>query len=323
MRAAVMRGFGPPDVLELADVQKPTPADDEVLIRTRATTVTAGDCEFRRLDLPLSFKPLLWLFVKGWKRNRLIPGQEVAGVVESVGSDVTRFEPGEEVFAATAFRFGGAAEYVSLPESYPIAPVPDGMAVEAAATLPTGGLNAMHFLRTGNVAAGDAVLINGAGGSIGTYAVQIATAWGADVTCVDGGEKLDLLTSLGADAVIDYRTDDFTNRGDSYDVVVDVVGTSPYARTLGCVRPDGYYVLGNPTIPDRIRGLWTNLTGERTVVSSLAQYASEDLDALVDLVEAGAVTAVIDRRYPLAELVDAHRYVETGRKQGNVVVEVA
>lgn len=318
-----MRGFGPPDVLELSDGPKPTPADDEVLIRTRTTTVTAGDCELRRLDVPFSFRPPLWLYVKGWKRNRLIPGQEVAGVIESVGSDVTRFDPGVEVFAATEFRFGGAAEFVCLPESYPIAPIPSGVSVDEAATLPTGGLNATHFLRSASVGAGDSVLLNGAGGSIGTYAVQIATAWGADVTCVDSGEKLDLLTSLGAQEVIDYRTDDFTKSRDGYDVVVDVVGTSSFTRTLRCLTPAGRYVLGNPTIPDRIRGLWTNLAGERTVVSSLAGYASEDLDALVALVEAGAVKPVIDRRYPLAEIVEAHRYVETGHKQGNVVVDVA
>ena len=193
MRAAVMHGFGSPDVLELEDVEKPAPAEDEVLIRVEATTVTAGDCEFRRLALPLTFRPPIWLYVKLWKRNSVIPGQEVAGVVESVGSGVTRFESGETVFAATQFRFGGAAEYVALPESYPVARVPEGTTVEEAATLPTGGLNAVHFLRSANVGEGDAVLVNGAGGSIGTYAVQIAKASGADVTCVDSGEKLDLL----------------------------------------------------------------------------------------------------------------------------------
>ena len=323
MRAVVMHGFGSPDVLELEDVEKPTPGDDEVLIRVRATTVTAGDCELRRLDLPLSFRGPIWVYVTLLKRNRLVPGQEVAGVVESVGSDVTCFSPGGAVFAATAFRFGGAAEYVVLPESYPVARVPAGMAIEEAATLPTGGLNAMHFLRSANVGEGDAVLVNGAGGSIGTYAVQIATARGAEVTAVDGGEKLDTLSALGAVEVVDYRRTDFTERGERYDVVLDVVGTSPFSRTLACLRPGGRYVLGNPTVLSRIRGAWTNLTGDRTVVSSLAGYAPEDVAALVDLVETGAVRAVVDRRYPLAEIAEAHRYVESGRKIGNVVVDVA
>ena len=318
-----MRGFGGPDVLEPTTVAKPTPADDEVLIRVRATTVTAGDCELRRLDLPLSFRLPLWLYVALWKRNRFVPGQEVAGVVESVGSDVTRFSPGDEVFAATAFRFGGAAEYVCLPGSSTIARVPNGMAVEEAATLPTGGLNAMHFLRTAGVGDGDAVLINGAGGSIGTYAVQIARAWGAEVTCVDSGEKLDLLSSLGAADVVDYSEADFTERGERYDVVVDIVGTSPFSRTLRCLSPGGRYVLGNPTMLGRVRGAWTNLTDERTVISSLAEYGHEDVDTLVELVEAGTVRAVVDRCYPLSELAEAHRYVETGRKRGNVVVDVA
>lgn len=323
MRAVVMHGFGSPDVLELTAVEKPTLADDEVLIRTRATTVTAGDCEFRRLDLPLSFRLPVWLYVKLWKGNRVVPGQEVAGEIESVGDDVTRFVPGDQVFAATSFRFGGAAEYVCLPESYPIARIPEPMTVEEAATLPTGGLNAMHFLRSANVEDGDAVLINGAGGSIGTYAVQIAMAWEADVTCVDSGEKLDVLRSLGANYAVDYTREEFTDRGERYDVVVDVVGTSPYSRTLRCLSPGGRYVLGNPTLLGRIRGGWTNLTGERTVISSLAGYAPEDVEALVELVEAGEVRVVVDRRYPLDEIADAHRYVESGRKTGNVVIDVA
>lgn len=323
MRAVVMRGFGSPNVLELTAVEKPTPADDEVLIRTRATTVTAGDCEFRRLALPLSFRLPVWLYVKLWKGNRVVPGQEVAGEIESVGDDATRFVPGDQVFAATSFRFGGAAEYVCLPESYPIARIPEPATVEEAATLPTGGLNAMHFLRSANVEVGDAVLINGAGGSIGTYAVQIATAWGADVTCVDSGEKLDVLRSLGANYVVDYTREEFTDRGERYDVVVDGVGTSPFSRTLRCLSPGGRYALGNPTLLGRIRGGWMNLTGERTVISSLAGYAPEDVEALVELVEAGEVRAVVDRRYPLDEIADAHRYVESGRKTGNVVIDVA
>ena len=323
MRAIVARRFGPPDVLELRDRETPTPGDDEVLIRNHATTVTAGDCEFRRMDFPAYLRLPLRAYVGLRHRDGLVLGQELAGEVESVGETVTRFSPGDRVFAAALFRFGAYAEYVRLPESYPIASIPEGVTFEEATTIPVGGINALHFLGKGEVATGDRVLINGAGGSIGTYAVQIAKAIGAEVTAVDRGDKLDVLRSIGADRVVDYTLEDFADREETYDVIVDVVGTSATRRRLARLNANGRYVLGNPSVRGRVAGLWTSATTDRRVEFELASPRPEDMIHLVELVDSGEVTPMIDRRYPLEEVADAHRYVETRRKTGNVVVTVA
>jgi len=322
MRAAVFHRFGGPEVLELEDVERPTPGANEVLIRVRATTVTAGDCELRRLEFPLLFRLPMWVWAGPLRRSGTIPGQELSGVVEAVGADVTRFEQGDEVFAATLFRFGACAEHVCLPETYPIAAKPAGVSFAEAATIPTGGLNGLDFLGSASVGADGTLLINGAGGSIGTYAVQLAASSGAEVTCVDSGEKLDVLRSLGADHVVDYTREGFTERGETYDAVVDVVGTAPFARTLRCLNPNGRFVLGNPSVPDRVRGVWISRTTDRTVVSKFADYSVEAMTYLADRVADDRIRVVVDREYPLAEVADAHRYVETGRKLGHVVVTV-
>jgi len=322
VRAILQSGFGSPDVLGLGEVEKPAPGEDEVLIRVRATTVTAGDCEFRRLDLPLYLRLPLRLYTGLRNRNGTIPGQELAGEVEAVGDGVTRFEPGDRVVAATLFRFGAYAEYACLPEHYPIALIPAGVTFEGAATLPVGGINGLHFLGMGEVGAGDEVLINGAGGSIGTYAVQIAKSIGAEVTAVDDSGKLETLRSIGADDVVDYTKEDYTRRGETYDAIVDVVGTSASSSGLDCLSETGRYVLGNPNVYGRIRGSWTSLTTDRTVAFELASPREEELRLLAGLVESGDVRPVIDRRYPLEEVADAHQYVESGRKTGSVVVTV-
>jgi len=322
MKAIVWTKYGPPDVLQLQEVEKPVPKDNEVLIKVKAATVTAGDCELRRFDIAI----MLWLFVRimiGIRKPRIkILGQEMAGEIESVGKNVTQFKKGDPVFAAAEMRLGAYAEYACLPGSNPIAIKPVNMSFEEAATIPTGGLNALHFLRKGDIGSGQKILINGAGGSIGTYALQIAKSYGAHVTCVDSAGKLDMLSSIGSDQVIDYTLEDFTSNGESYDIIIDVVGTCSFSKTVRSLSQNGRYILGNPDMTGRIRGLWVSKTSGKKVISELARYKTEDLVYLKGLIEAGKVKAVIDRKYPLEQVARAHSYVEEGQKQGNVVISI-
>jgi NADPH:quinone reductase-like Zn-dependent oxidoreductase len=322
MRAVVWTKYGPPDVLQLQEVEKPAPGKDEVLIRVHAATVTMGDCEVRSLRMPPGIALPIRLYA-GWRRPRRIKilGQELAGQIEAAGSEATRFQTGSPVFAAAFFRFGAYAQYACLPEPY-VHLKPDTMTYEEAATIPTGGINGVHFVRVANVRPGERVLVNGAGGSIGTYAIQIAKALGAEVTAVDSAEKLDMLRSIGADHVIDYRQQDFTRTGLIYDVIIDVVGKSSFSGSIRSLSPHGRYVLGNPRLPGMIRGLWVSRTSLKKVIFEPASYQAEDYAFLMEMIETGKIKPVIDRRYPLEETAEAHRYVESGRKKGNVVIEM-
>lgn len=326
MKAIIWTNYGPPDGLQLREIEKPIPKENELLIKVHAATVTMGDCELRRLK----FSPLLWLPLRlyvGWRKPRRITilGQELAGEVTAVGPHVTQFKPDDAVFVALGLRLGAYAEYICLPETavgMMVCPKPATMGYEEAATIPTGGLNAIHFLKMSQVQRGEKVLINGAGGSIGTYAVQIAKAWGAVVTAVDHTDKLDMLRSIGADHVIDYTREDFTRTGERYDVVIDVVGKCSFSRTVKVLRRNGRFILGNPSMSSRIRGAWTSSTSDKQVLAETASFRPEDARALIELIEAGPVKAVIDRRYSLAETAEAHRYVESGHKKGNVIIKV-
>lgn len=322
VRAIIWTKYGPPDVLELREVEKPTPGDNEVLIKIVAASVFAGDCEMRRFDFPISFwLPLRMAF--GLLKPRIkILGQELAGEIEAVGTEVTQFKPGDQVFAPTDMRFGAYAEYRCLPATNPMAIKPANMTYEEAATVPVGGLNALHFLRKGNIKSGQKLLINGAAGGIGTFAVQIAKTLGAEVTAVDSTSKLGMLRSIGADHVIDYTQEDFTQNGETYDVIIDVVGKSPFSRSVSSLKPNGRYVLGNPRPLSMLRGLLTSMTSSKKVIIALAGYKTEDLVFLKELIEAGKIKPVIDRCYPLEQVAEAHRYVETGQKTGNVVITV-
>jgi NADPH:quinone reductase-like Zn-dependent oxidoreductase len=322
MKAIVCTKYGPPDVLQLKEVEKPTPKGNEVLIRIYAATVTAGDCELRRFKMPI----WLWLPLRvymGLRRPRKkILGQELAGEIESVGRDVTLFRKGDQVFAATGFVFGAYAEYVCLPGTHVMAAKPANMTYEEAAGVPVGGLNALFFLRKANIRSGQKVLVNGAGGSIGTFAIQLAKSLGAEVTGVDSTGKLDMLRSIGADKAIDYTQQDFTKSGETYDVIFDVVGKSSFSRSIRCIRKDGAYLLANPGLSERVRGLWASITSSKRVTTALASESAEDLIFLKELIEAGKLKPVIDRRYPLDQTAKAHRYVESGHKKGNVVITV-
>jgi NADPH:quinone reductase-like Zn-dependent oxidoreductase len=250
-----------------------------------------------------------------------ILGQELAGEIESVGGKVTKFKKGDPVFAPCLLRLGAYAEYACLPEKYPVRK-PVSLTYEEAATIPTGGINGLDFLRAGHVQSGEKVLINGAGGSIGTYALQIAKTIGAEVTCVDSAEKLEMLRSIGADHVIDYTNRDFTKSGETYDVIIDVIGKSPFSGSLRSLKPNGRYVLGNPSISSRIRARWTTPTLGKKIIVALASYKAEYYEFLIKLMEAGTLKSVIDRRFPLEQLAEAHQYVEEGHKKGNVVITV-
>jgi NADPH:quinone reductase-like Zn-dependent oxidoreductase len=326
MKAIVWTEYGPPDVLQLQEVEKPTPKEDEVLIRIYASTVTAGDCEARRLKFPLGLGIGVRLYVGLRKPERVtILGQELAGEIEAVGKDVELFKVGDQVFAATGFGFGGYAEYTCMPEEPEmgvLATKPTNMTYEAAAAVPVGGLEALHFLRKANIQGGTKVLINGAGGSIGTIAIQLAKYYGAEVTAVDSTGKLDMLRSIGADHVIDYTQEDFTRSGETYDVILDVVGKSPFSRSIRSLSEDGFYLLANPGLSHMVRGRWTSMTSDKRVIMGAASHKTADLLFLKELIEAGKLKTVIDRRYPLEQTAEAHRYVETGQKAGNVVITV-
>jgi len=323
MKAIVWTNYGPPEVLRLQEIEKPTPKDKEVLIRVLVATVTAGDCETRSLKFPLWIALPMRLYLGMTQpRGNAVLGQELAGEVEAVGKDVTQFKAGDLVFAAAVLRSGAYTEYVCLPEAN-VMSKPANVSDEEAATIPTGGINGLHFVRKAAVQAGENILINGAGGSIGTVALQIAKSMGAQVTCVDSAAKLDVLRSLGADHVIDYAREDFTKSGKTYDVIIDVVGKSAFADSIAVLKPKGRYVLGNLTLGGIFRGLVMSRTTGKQVIFELARHTPEDFAYLKGLIEAGTLKVIIDRRYPLAQTAAAHRYVDSGQKIGNVIITVA
>jgi 2-desacetyl-2-hydroxyethyl bacteriochlorophyllide A dehydrogenase len=322
MKAIIFTKYGAPDVLQLREVAKPTLKDNEVLIRIYATTVTAGDSELRSFKIPLFIWLPLRLYMGLRKPRKHILGQELAGEIEAVGKDVKRFRKGDQVFAATGFRFGAYAEYICLPEAGVLAIKPANMTYEEAAAVPVGGLEALHFLRKGHIQRGQKVLINGAGGSIGTFAVQLAKSFGAEVTGVDSTGKLDMLRSIGADHVIDYTQADFTTSGETYDVIFDVIGKTSFSRSIRSLKQSGRYLLANAGLSQMVRGRWTGVTSSKKVIVGAASEKTEDLLFLKELIEAGKLQAVIDRRYPLEQIAAAHRYVDTGLKKGNVVITV-
>ena len=330
MQAIVWTKYGSPDGLQLQEIETPVPKDDEVLVRVRATTVTAGDCEMRRLQLPLMLSFPMRLYAGPIRPTRIpILGQELAGDVTAVGPNVTAFKTGDPVFGTTGFRFGAYAEYICLkaPPSETqgaLARKPANMSYEEAAAVPTAGFEALHFLRQAAVQPGQKVLVFGAGGSIGTFAVQLAHTFGAAVTAVDSAPKLAMLRSLGADHVIDYVQQDFTQNGETYDVIIDVVGKQGFARRLKSLSPNGHYFLANAGLSHLLRGWWTSMTGGKKVVIGSSSQTKEDLLFLKELIEAGKLKSVIDeRRFSLAQIPEAHRYAETGHKMGNIAITVA
>jgi NADPH:quinone reductase-like Zn-dependent oxidoreductase len=321
MSAVVYEHYGPPEVLQLRDVQKPEPSDDQVRIAVGATTVTAACGRMRRGDSALA----RFLLGLGRPRARFrVLGMEVAGIVESVGPRVTRFRPGDRVFGFTGFGAGGYAQFVCMRAAASLAHIPAGVSVEEACTLVDGPTTALYFLRDrAGLRAGDRVVVIGASGSIGTAAVQIARHFGAEVTAVCSGKNAELVRSLGAHHVVDYTVHDFAACGDIYDIVFDTVGKSSFRAARACLATGGRYLLtaGGPVT--YLRDLWSRFFGSRKLVFGMSIDKRDALATVSDLVARGVLRPVIDRRYPLEGIVEAHRYVESGRKRGNVVVAVA
>jgi NADPH:quinone reductase-like Zn-dependent oxidoreductase len=303
MKAIVCTGYGSPRVLQFADVEKPTPGDEEILVRVRATSVTVADVRVRGFRVPLWF----WLQARAFlglrRPKRKILGAELAGDVEAVGKNVKLFHIGDQVFAGTEHIFGAYAEYRCFPETAVVTAKPSNLTYEEAATIPLGGLTALYFLRMGNIQRGQKVLVYGASGSVGAFAVQLAKHFGAEVTAVCGSTNLDLAKSLGADTVLDYNSDDFTKSGKLYDIVFDAVGKIPYLKREKALAPNGRFV--------------------SVMASGTAKFSAEGLGLLRELAESGELKPVVDRTYPWEQIAAAHWYVDTGHKKGNVAITVA
>lgn len=317
MKAAVCRRYGPPDVVEIAQVPRPVVRAKDVLVRVRATTVTAGDARIRGRNLPRGFGPLLRLGFGFTGPRDPVLGAELAGEVVEVGASVGRFKPGDRVFAA---RWGCHAEYVAAREDS-VAPMPAGFTFEQAAPLTFGGLTALYFLRDrARLLPGERVLINGSSGAVGSAAVQIAKHFGARVTGVCSAANAELVRSLGAERVVDYGTEDFTQAKETYDVILDAVGNCPFDRCKAVLAPGGRLLLVVAGMDQLIGALVRPSRAGRKVLAGVASSGAADLLLLRDLAESGACRPVIDRTYPFARIAEAHAYVDTGRKRGNVVI---
>jgi NADPH:quinone reductase-like Zn-dependent oxidoreductase len=322
MRAVVATAYGSPDVLRVVDVPKPVPAANEVLIRVRASTVTTGDWRVRSLTVPTGFKLLTRLLFGITRPRQPILGTELAGEVEAVGKDVTRFGVGDAVFAYSDDEMGAHAEYAVMPEEGTLAHKPQHLTYEEAAALSFGGVTALRFLRWGGLQEGETVLVNGASGSVGSAAVQLARHFGASVTGVCSTGHVELVQSLGAHRVIDYTKDDVLEIGGRYDVIVDTAGTLPYSRSKHLLTDGGRLLLVLGSLPDMLRAPWVALTSTKRVVAGAASGRREDVEFLAALAESGAFTPVIGQRFPLEHIAEAYRHVEEGHKTGNVVLTV-
>jgi len=320
MKAVVYERYGPPDVLQLKEVSKPTPADNEVLIRTHATTVSSGDWRVRSLDVPRGFGFISRLFLGVRKPRQPILGTELAGRIEFIGKGVTRFKAGDEVFAFSGARMGCHAEYKCMPEDGAIVLKPGNLTWDEAAAISFGGTTALDFFRRGKLQKGEKVLINGASGAVGSAAVQLARHFGADVTGVCSTRNMELVCSLGAKHVIDYTNEDFTRNGETYDVIVDTAGTAPFSRCKGSLKEKGRLLVVLGGLADLLKVPWVSMTSNKRIVAGPSAERRDDLLFLAKLAEAGEFKPVIDRSYPFEQIIEAHRHVDTGHKTGSVVI---
>ena len=323
MKAITYTNYGSPDVLQLKEVEKPVAKDDEVLIRVQAAEATKADVEMRSFKFAVKWFWLPLRIAFGLRKpKRQILGGYFSGEVESLGRDVTQFSVGDEVFGAAALRLGAYGEYVALPASYAIVAKPTNMSFAEAAAVPLGGLNALHFMRLAEIQPGDTVLINGAGGSIGAHAVQIAKLMGAEVTVVDSTIKEAMLKRIGADHFIDYTQENFAVTGRSYDVIFDMVAGSSYSACIGILNPGGRYMSGNPRLSVMIRSIFTTRFTDKTARFAFAGETKADLLTLKGMIEDGRIESIVDRVYPMEKASDAHRRVETEQRMGAVVIAI-
>jgi NADPH:quinone reductase-like Zn-dependent oxidoreductase len=323
MKAIVYTKYGAPDVLQIREIEKPEPEDDEVLIRIHAAEATKADCELRSFNFAVKWFWLpLRVAIGVTKPKKQVLGGYFAGEVETVGKDVLKFKKGDQVFGTTRLLFGAYGEYVCLPANYTIVPKPHNMGFEEAAAAPLGGLNALHFLRKANIRNGEKVLVNGAGGSIGTFAVQIAKAMGAEVTAVDSTIKEEMLRRIGADHFFDYTKEDFTKSGQTYDVIFNMVARCSYSKCVNSLNPKGRYLIGNPRISDMLRSVLTSKLTDKTAIFVFAGEKEEELLALKEMIEAGKIKSIVDKIYPPEQAAEAHRRVETEQRLGIVVISM-
>jgi len=317
MKAAVFRRYGPPNVVRIEDVPKPDPKSNELLVRVRATTVSAGDARLRSARVPPGFGVLMRLGFGIFGPRRPILGWEFAGEVAAVGSSVSRFVAGDRVFGV---RMGSHAEYVAAPADKTV-PIPASVGYEDAAALVFGGMTSLFYLRDkAKIQLGERVAVNGASGAVGTAAVQLAKHFGATVTGVCSAANADLVRSLGAARVVDYTREDFTAIGDTYDIILDAVGNCPFSRCERALAPEGRLLLVVSSLGQMVRGIVRPSRAGRKVLTGVGTPRSDDLMLLAELAASGALKPVIDRTYPLARIADAHAYVDTGRKRGSVVI---
>lgn len=321
MKAIICTKYGPSEVLQLKEIEKPTPRDNEVLIKIYATTATSPDCLMR------SGKSLLGRMIMGLKKPRTkyrIPGLELAGKVEAVGKDVKRFREDDQVYGFTGFSPGAYAEYKCMSETGSLAIKPSNITYEEAAAIVDGGTTALFFLKDkAQIKSGEKVLINGASGSMGTAAVQLAKYFGAEVTGVCSTRNLELVKSLGADKVIDYTKEDFTKNGETYDIIFDVVSRSSFSRCKTSLKQNGRYIVTIQVLIPIVQTLWTKVAGNKKVIFSWSIDKGKALVFLRELIEAGKFKAILDRCYPLEQVTEAHQFIEKGHKKGSVVISVS
>lgn len=330
MKAVVYTEYGSPDVLHIKQVEKPTPKDNEILIKVRAVSVKYGDIlvrKFGKIGLSeFNMPSIFFVFARiefGYRKpKRGILGGELAGEVEAVGKDVTQFKPGDQVFGYRGQNLGANAEYVCMAENGMVAIKPANLSHEEAATVPYGALTALTLLRKVNIQPGQKVLINGASGSIGSAAVQLAKHYGAEVTGVCGTPRLDFVKALGADEVIDYTKEDFTTNGETYDLIIDILGKSAFGRVKRSLKPNGRLLYASFKMKQVFQMLWTSRFGSKKVICALSNETPDDLRFIKDLAEAGTITAIVDRCYPLEQAAEAHRYIEAGHQKANVVLTI-
>lgn len=317
MNAIVYSQYGSPEVLQLKEVEKPVPMNNEILLRIKATAVNSGDVRLRKAD------PFAVRFIFGLIKPKInILGSVFSGEVESVGKDVTLFKAGDQVFGHMDMKFGAYAEYRSFPENGSLAIKPKNLTHTEAAVIPFGGTTALHFIKKAAIKPGQKVLIIGASGAVGSAAVQLAKSLGAEVTGVSSTANIALVRSIGTDKVIDYTKEDFTKNGETYDVIFDTVKTISVSRSLKSLNKNGIMILSAAGMSEMMQGLWVSLTSSRKVLTGVISHKSEDIVFLKKLLEDERLKPVIDRTYTLEQMAEAHAYVEKGHKKGNVAIEV-